>query len=363
LWGVQGGDFLEKSPPGRRRQRIQKIFQHLEKSLPLKMAMLQALKDELSGIVNKTSEWQKVLTKIHDSGDYYCIHLLHPDNEILNLPWSMTVDAVSGQPLGSIRQLYLTKSIPRHFKEESKDFTKAAPPLKILIMVSLPEDPDDQVKQGWEKRISYEEEEFRILKAFEPLMQTGQVEIDFTEDGSLKALERKLKANKYHILHFSGHAIFSEKDNTGYLQLENPVNLRTDRVTARDFANTINCNPEYQVPMVVLYSCQTAKGSSEKGLRGVTNHLLRIGVPVVVSMGMSIKDYYAAQFAAHFYNQVTQQQTIFSAFNQAVEHIRENEYNDLVVAHITPAVPLQWKIPCDIDLSLPGPGFQEPAQF
>ncbi|MGD2091895.1 MAG: tetratricopeptide repeat protein [Candidatus Aminicenantes bacterium] len=323
----------------------QKIFQHLEKGLPLKMAVLQALKDDLSGIVNKNPDWKRVLENIRDSGDYYCIHLLHPDNEILNLSWSMAVDDVSGQPLGSIRQLYFTKSIPRHFKKESKDFTKAAPPLKILIMVSLPEDPDDQVNQGWEKRISYEEEEFEILKAFEPLMQTGQVEIDFTEDGSLGALERKLMANKYHILHFSGHAIFSEKDNTGYLQLENPVSLRAHRVTARDFANTINCSPEYQVPMVVLSSCQTAKGSSEKGLRGVTNHLLRIRVPVVVSMGMSIKDHYAAQFSAHFYSQIARQQTIFSAFYQAVAHIRKNEYSDLVEAHVTPAVPLQWIIP------------------
>ena len=59
-------------------------------------------------------------------------------------------------------------------------------------------------------------------------METGEAEIDFTEDGSLEALERKLSAQRYHILHFSGHAVFKEKDNTGYLQLENPVNLSPD---------------------------------------------------------------------------------------------------------------------------------------
>jgi tetratricopeptide (TPR) repeat protein/GTPase SAR1 family protein len=323
----------------------QKVIQHLEKGLPLKMNVLEALKEDLTGIVNKHRGWQTLLKKIHDSGDYYCIHLLHPDNEILNLPWSMAVDNESGQPLGGINRLYLTKSIPGCFDEKSKDLTLAAAPLKILIMVSSPEDPEERVNKGWEKRLSFEEEEFEILKAFEPLIQTGRVEIDFTEDGSLEALERKLKANKYHILHFSGHGKFSEKDNTGYLQMENPLNLRTDLVTAHDFAETVNCDPQYRVPMVVLSSCQTAKGGSEKGLRGVTNHLLRVGVAVVVSMGMSIKDNYAAQFSAYFYSQLAQEQTVFEAFNRALEHLKNNEYNRLLEAHVTPAVPLQWIIP------------------
>lgn len=112
-----------------------------------------------------------------------------------------------------------------------------------------------------------------------------------------------------------------------------------------DFAETVDCNPQYKVPMVVLSSCQTAKGSSEKGLRGVTNHLLRVGVPVVVSMGMSIDDHYAAQFSAHFYSRLAQEQTVFEAFNQALEHLKNNEYNHLLEAHVTPAVPLQWLIP------------------
>ncbi len=327
--------------------KVLQHLEHLEQRLPLKMAVLKDLQDALSGVVEKNPDWQRVLKSIHDSGDHYCVHLLHPDNEILNLPWSMAVDPVSRQPLGSIRRLYLTKSIPQYFNREANDFPKAPPPLKILIMVSSPEDPGNRAGQDRDKRLSYEEEEYEILKAFAPLMETGEVEIDFTEDGSLEALERKLSAQRFHILHFSGHAVFKEKDNTGsgYLQLENPVNLSPDLVDAYAFAETVNCNAEYKVPMVVLSSCQTAKGSSEKGLTGVTNHLLRSGVPVVVSMGMSIIDYYAAQFSAHFYSQIARRQTILSAFNQAVEHIKEIEYNRMLKDRDMPAVPLQWIIP------------------
>jgi hypothetical protein len=102
--------------------------------------------------------------------------MLHPDNEILNLPWTMAVDSISNQQIGAIQRLYLTKGLPGC--TEVREALKTPPPLKILIMISSPEDA------GWRSQLSYEDEELEILKAFQPLMQTGEVEIDFTDDGS-----------------------------------------------------------------------------------------------------------------------------------------------------------------------------------
>nr|NIM82362.1 tetratricopeptide repeat protein [Candidatus Aminicenantes bacterium] len=316
-----------------------KVMRHLEKGMPLRVSVLKELKDALSAVVQDSMEWAEVLRGIRDSGEYYCVHLLHPDNEILNLPWSMAVDKISGQALGSIRQLYLTKSIPDHYKETVFDFTAAAPPLKVLIMISMPEDIEE------EQRISYEKEEYAVLEAFEPLLRAGLVEIDFTEDGSLEALERKLTSTRFHVLHFFGHGIYDEENQKGFLQLEEPGSLRTELAEDREFADVVNCNPGYRVPLVVLASCQTAKGGNEKALSGVTNHLLRIGVPVVVSMGMSIFDYYAAIFSACFYRNMAERQTIFTAYNEALNRLREAEHDDLVKARVSPAVPLQWIIP------------------
>jgi tetratricopeptide (TPR) repeat protein len=316
-----------------------KVIRHLEEGFHLKLKVLEALKNDLSGIINHSPQWQEVLHSIHDGDDFYCIHLMHPDNEILNLPWSMAVDSKSNKQLGNIERLYLTKSIPGCFEEKGTDFPKAPAPLKVLVMISSPEDTE------WIHRLSYEEEEYAILKAFEPLMQQGAVEVDFTEDGSLEALERKLKTNKYHILHFSGHAIFREKDKTGYLQLENPLNLNTQLAAAKDFASAVNCHTQHKVPMVMLSSCQTAQGYTEEGLRGVTNHLLRQGVPVVISMGMAVKDKYAALFSAYFYRKLAEKKTIFSAFNEAIDYLRNMEHNDLEKKPGSREVPLQWIIP------------------
>ena len=270
------------------------VVKHLENRLPLNHRVLENLKLELTGIVNLLPEWKKVLNDIYHSGDYYRLLLRHRDNEILNLPWNMAIDKNSGKSLGTIRQLYLCKGISDYFKEDAH-FTTTAAPLKVLVMVSAPED------LGIAEWFSYEAEEFAILEALSPLMESGQVEIDFTEDGSLETLERRLIDCKYHILHFSGHGIFKKGESKGYLLLEDALNMKKHLVADRDFADTVNANPDYLVPMVVLSSCQTAMGGSEASLRGVTNHLLRIGVPVVVSMGMSILDKYAAYFSAFLY--------------------------------------------------------------
>ena len=321
------------------KSHYQQVIAHLEKDKPLRMDVLSGLQQAMSTVVKETPRWQAVLQAVAGSDDHTCLHLLHKDNEILNLPWSLALDPVSGNPLGQVERLYLAKSIPGIFKAGKAALSAAAPPLKVLLMIASPEDSE------WKERLSYEEEEFEILQAFDPLMRSGLVEIDFTDDGSLESLERKLAANRYHILHFSGHATYNKKKETGYLEMEDPLSLKKARVEAKDFAAAVNSNPRYRVPMVVLSSCRTAQGGSEAGLKGVTNHLLLQGVTAVISMGLSIIDRYAARFSAHFYGKIAEKQTIHTAFSQALRFLKEQEFSDQVKDRVKTPVPLQWLIP------------------
>jgi tetratricopeptide (TPR) repeat protein len=314
------------------------VIAHVEKEQSLCTDVLEGLKKELSAAVEASEELTGVLQEVRDSGEHYAVQLLDSDNEILNLPWSMAVDPVSGQALAGVKRFYLCKSQPELLQQDSGiSHPDTGPPLKILIMLSSPED------LKWKRRLSHEEEEFEILKAFEPLMHSAEVEVDFTDDGSLEALERKLAKNKYHVLHFSGHGRYEK--GKGELQLENPLNLRTSLAPASDFAEALRTSPDYTIPLVVLSSCQTAQGGTEQGLRGVTNHLLRAGVPAVISMGMSIYDRYAALFSAHFYKQIAEGRNIALAFHSALNFIKEKEYEEQVRAHLPYSLALQWIIP------------------
>lgn len=100
-------------------------------------------------------------------------------------------------------------------------------------MISAPLDTSHK------ERLSHEQEELLVLEAFSELIQTGRVEIDFTDNGTLQALEEKLRRNHYHILHFSGHGGFREQNQQGYLVLEDPLTLNQAAVSGREFAEAV----------------------------------------------------------------------------------------------------------------------------
>ena len=174
----------------KQRQRLienhGKIVNRLENKLPVQPKDISDLHEELSAVVKKMSEMIEVLTDINRTGQHTHLRLLHEDNEILNLPWSLARDPVSKKSLAQIEELYLSKCLPEFLREQQTRLLP--PPLKILIMISSPEDAKHT------SRLSYEQEEFLILQAFAPLLDSGRVEIDFTDDGSLEALKEKLKA-------------------------------------------------------------------------------------------------------------------------------------------------------------------------
>ena len=258
---------------------------------------------------------------------HHVVHLRHGDNELLNLPWRL---AVEDRPY-----LHLLKGLPDGNSTEI--FQPKIPlPLKILVMISSPEDLSES------ERLSYEEEESLVISAFEPLFAHGQVEIDFTDDGSLESLQDKLRQNAYHILHFSGHGVF--RDGNGYLLLEDDLTLNKQLVEAGQFAAALNVRPEHRPSLVLLSSCQTAQGTVAEGFRGVSNRLLESGVPAVIAMGFSILDYFATQFAAEFYRQLAGREHLAGAFSAGLRHIRQQE-GEWLRQRGSNALPGQWMIP------------------
>ena len=136
-----------------------KVVEHLESGFPLDTRVLDQLKENLSLVVSDSHEWEDILKEIDNTGDFYCLHLLHEDNEVLNLPWAMAEDPVSGKPLGQLSQLYLTRGISTVFKGMADEAPLAPAPLKVLVMIASP------VDAKWKERLSYENEERLILEA------------------------------------------------------------------------------------------------------------------------------------------------------------------------------------------------------
>ncbi|QWR78375.1 CHAT domain-containing protein [Candidatus Magnetomonas plexicatena] len=311
-----------------------KFTEAMEKDGTADNKIIEPLKIEMSKIINADSDVKTILKDAVTKGSHHVLRLLDNDNEILNLPWSLAVESDTNTRLGDIETLHILKTPTAINNKKSADFTPKAAPLKILIMISSP------IDLSYKSRLAQEDEEYEILKAFEPLLKTGHLQIDYTDDGSIEALKSKIKANQYHILHFSGHGVF--KDGKGSLHLENHYTLKGERVNEDDFAKAVNSNSGYKIPLVVLSSCQTAQGGSDAILSGVTGKLLNVETPAVVSMGMSVLDRHAILFTAALYTELSNGQSIPEAFSTALNRLKVYEQQQaLKSSHATQ----QWMIP------------------
>jgi tetratricopeptide (TPR) repeat protein/GTPase SAR1 family protein len=295
------------------------VVQAIESNQSVRFNEIKPLCDLLSQVIQEQSEFMDVLSNQLKTGEFFAIHLQHHDPEILNLPWCMAKDPVSGTRIEDIPQIYLINNLLNDqglaFPDTPIDL--APLPLRILVMVSSPKDAT------YKNRLNYEGEEMAILHAFEPLLQSGAVEIHFTNNGSLAELKRKVDHNKYHLLHFSGHGTF--QDGKGYLVLEDDFTLKTTFVSGTDIAKALIRDDGYHIPLVLLSACKSAAGSIEKGFHNVTLDLLEHGFPSMIAMSMSVKDVHATKFARALYDGLNQERSIVSAFHEAIRYLKKYE--------------------------------------
>ncbi|MEZ4884559.1 MAG: CHAT domain-containing protein [Chitinophagales bacterium] len=309
----------------------------LQKPFYLPAHLAEKFQQSLNEILATGDHWLQFFGQLHSTAEHQLLQLESDSNFLLNQFWRMAQSPTTKELLADIPHLFLANQLKNH--PSTTAFKANNPlPLKILVMISSPEN------SAVDKLLDYEAEERQLLEAFEPLFEHGQVQIDFTDVGSLESLAEKLRDNPYHILHFSGHGTY--QDGVGYLELEDHLSMNSKLVKAADFAEVLNRKPEHRPALVLLSSCLTARGTADDQLSGMTNYLLHQGIPAVVAMGWSILDSYAIQFAAELYRQIAQREPLHRAFRSALLHIREQEAEMWRKAGAADLIrPFQWLMP------------------
>ena len=308
-------------------QLYKKLTHYLEtgESLPPEyfIRLRQSMQDVLYDQKELAGFWEAA-----QKGDYHHLHLTHEDKALLNLPWQIAIDTTV------YPSVHISKGLP---SSVMTPLTPQPGPLRILVMISSPED------LGHDKRLSYEEEEQVILQVLAPLWESGQVQISFTDDGTLGNLCTHLQQQPYHILYFSGHGKY--EDGAGYLRLEDPDTLRSEYVTAQQFGRAVKGSGLHTPSLVFLSSCQSAQGQGEKGFRGIADELMHIGVPSVIAMAFSILDRYAIAFTAHLYRHLAERRPLTGSYFRALLAMQQDEQQQLVQQGLRQYFPSQWLIP------------------
>ncbi|MBI1926685.1 CHAT domain-containing protein [Candidatus Poribacteria bacterium] len=209
---------------------------------------------------------------------------------IISLPWELMMHPTRGY-LCRDGNISLIRTLGKTFRQTQH--TLEAPPLKILMMVSSPED---------QPSLDFEGEQDVVQNALEPLVRKGLVDVDYSEEGTLDALERELKAERYHVLHLSGHGGFGGETGKGYFAFEDDAG-KTARANAGELLNALKGADS--VKLVLLSGCVTSK-TDHAALSGMAQALCDGGVPLVIGFQLSVLDMVATHFIGHLYRRLSE---------------------------------------------------------
>jgi hypothetical protein len=124
------------------------------------------------------------------------------------------------------------------------------------------------------------------------------VRLERLAEARLGALQRALRREEYHILHFIGHGGFDPRTQDGVLVLCDEAG-KGRRVTAEHLGTLLHDHRSLR--LAVLNACEGSRASRADPLAGVAQTLVQQGVPAVIAMQFEITDEAAIIFSDEFY--------------------------------------------------------------
>ncbi len=245
----------------------------------------QLFESVFSGAVAARLGQSRILADSKDAGLRIRLRL-PPD--LVNLPWECLLDREYGF-IGLAPETVLVRypELPKPVKAFS-----ISPPLRILAMISSPSDL---------AQLEGDEEWAKLKGSLDGLIRQGLVHIDRLEAGGLAALQRPLRLNQYHVLHFVGHGMYDDAAQDGALAVERQDG-KMRLVTGRDLGLMIRGHRSLR--LVVLNACEGARSAVDDPFGGVAQALVRQGIPAVIAMQFEISDTAAVAFSASFYEAI-----------------------------------------------------------
>jgi hypothetical protein len=162
-------------------------------------------------------------------------------------------------------------------------------PIRVLLVVAAPSDV---------VRLDAENEVALIEAATADLRQAGVIALDSMAGASLRELQRRLRRDEYHVLHFIGHGGFDEAAGEGVLAFEDEA--RRSHLVRTSHLGTILADHN-TLRLAVLNACEGARSSVTDPFAGVAPGLIRQGIPAVIAMQFEVTDAAAAIFGHEFY--------------------------------------------------------------
>ena len=222
--------------------------------------------------------------------------------ELVDIPWEYLFDP----DLGNFIVLSAETPLVRYLAlSQSAAKLTVEPPLRILVMISSPNDLAS---------LNVSEEWCKLKESLAELEQRGGVTLELLENASLTALQRRLRQGTFHIFHFVGHGVFDTQAQDGVLLLTNEYG-GSSAVSGRDLGTMLHDHRSLR--LVVLNSCEGGRASRSDPFSGAAQSLVQQGIPAVIAMQFEITDEAAIALAHEFYSALADGYPVDAALAEA----------------------------------------------
>lgn len=248
----------------------------------------QALQDVISDRQSGGHRWLRIMIDVDIQSD------------VLKWPLEFLCCEKQGVWLATERSL-LTFS--RCVRGGMLDLIPQSPPLRVLVVISRPEDLERimttkmleeigklaNTNDGEERRI-----EVKVLGQLEEYEQIPGIEY-LNQMATYETVQRTNESWRPHIVHFIGHGRFEK--TAGSLGLVDAANT-VDWLSANDFFHVFM---SWRPRLVFLQAIESAVSGTEPSFISLADYLVHHGIPAVVTMQFSMTDDNATLFAMGFY--------------------------------------------------------------
>jgi hypothetical protein len=220
--------------------------------------------------------------------------------ELAQLPWEYLYDEhrdylglAAETPI--VRYPELSRPVP---------LLRVESPLRLLVVIANP--------QGTTP-LDVEEEWRQIQEAVADLVSRGLLVVERLERPTLAALNRHLRRQPCHVLHFIGHGAYDRELSQGFLVFADEAG-QAEKVSGQKLGSLLRGR---RISLAVLNACEGARHGEADALAGVAQTLLQRQVPAVVAMQSEISDGAAVAFAGQFYQLLAEGFPLDGALSEA----------------------------------------------
>ncbi len=209
--------------------------------------------------------------------------------ELVRLPWETLFNHLRDESMALSAHAPLARYIELSHVVRP---LKVEQPLRMLVVIADPPGfPPVEVEREW----------LALLDTLDVLGKRRQLIVERIGRPTLFELQRRLREQPYHIVHFVGHALYNSQAAESYLVLEDEQG-RGRPVSGAHLASMLR--DHYSVRLVALHSCGAWQPLPREPFTHIAYNLVKRGMASTIAVPYELTDRAALAFSFELYSRL-----------------------------------------------------------